>query len=686
MIAIIIACITQKQTRKRVGNGGEEMKKSFSWLYRCISWTLCLALLMPVMAGLPASAAEEELYIRPLAGGAAQVAMSRDHVAVLRSDGTVAATGNNEWGQCNVDRWTGIVKIWAADGVTLGLTEKGELLNTAGTMGGWKDIVEVAAAPVSFASMTVVVGLKADGSAVSMGVNARGLVPLNKDVCNVSGWTDMVQVLVYEGIYGLKADGTVLEAGFPGAEPYEISVSQWSGVQQLVKSDYGIFGLTQEGGVLAQSSAYGCESWDNVVRIIPGSLNSVCGLTADGRLLAGGEVAADCGSMTNLVDAAVGAGRVVGLKDDGTAVFSPEPQGMGRAEQNRWSNIKELVYDPGFSVVAALGYDGSVICASLETLEPFDSCDGWTKMAKLYCEGGLWLGLKKDGTFVSNDLSLDLGSLTAGVVNTRPKEEKMDLVAAGLHHSLYVRSDGKVSGSGQSSLGRLDVEDWTDIVAVAASSHTVGLRADGTVVAVGPNGSGQCNVSQWTDVVDVGAGFLNTIGLTADGTVLIAGGNEYDQMKLAGRQGITDVTAGGSTLYALTNRGAVYYSGSNAYSQSEVETWSGIVAVSAGATHVVGLKSDGTVVAAGNNENGQCEVQEWTDIVALAAGSTYTVGLRSDGTVVHAGSNAFGQKDVEKWTDVELISAGAYHILGLTSDGKILAAGSNGHGQCDVAN
>ena len=652
------------------------------WFGRIWIFALCLALILPM--GMPVGAAEEEIYLRPIAGGVAQVAMTDDHIAVLRSDGTVAATGNNDWGQCAVSKWSRIVKIWAGPGVTLGLTDTGELLNTAGTMGGWKNIVDVDVAAVTTGSMTVVVGLKGDGTAVSMGVNSRGTVPLGKDVFNVTGWTNIVQVLVRERVYGLKDDGTVLEAGAKGQESPDNPVSGWTGIRKLVKTDTCIFGITQEGTVLAEKNIPGIEAWENVVKIIPGSNGCVYALTADGQLLSAGEGSVDCSGLSGLVNAAVGAGRAVGLKADGSVVFAPEPQ-MDWKTRSRWNNTEELVFTPGGSVVAALQKDGTVVAADMDDLSSPGVCDGWSKVAKLFCSGDLWLGVKEDGSLICSSSGMDLSGLTAGVKNTRPPEKSVSLIGAGLYHSIYVRSDGKVSGAGQSSLGRLDVDGWTEIVAVAAAAHTVGLKANGTVVAVGPNGSGQCDLSHWRDIVDIGAGYLNTVGLTSDGTVVVAGGNDYGQLNLTGRQGIVDVAAGGATVYAVTNKGAVYCAGSDVYGQAQVEDWAGIVAISAGTSHVVGLRADGTVVAAGNNDNGQCDVEEWTDIVAVAAGSTHTVGLKSNGTVVYAGGNAFGQSDVLEWTDVIAISAGAYHTLGLTASGKILTAGSNEYGQCDVA-
>jgi len=54
---------------------------------------------------------------------------------------------------------------------------------------------------------------------------------------------------------------------------------------------------------------------------------------------------------------------------------------------------------------------------------------------------------------------------------------------------------------GSNTLGKCDVSDWTDIVAISAGDyHTVGLKSDGTVVAVGNNDYGQCDVSDWTNI------------------------------------------------------------------------------------------------------------------------------------------------------------------------------------------
>lgn len=67
----------------------------------------------------------------------------------LREDGSVIATGKNEFGQCNISDWRDIIAI------------------SAGTRHS--------------------VGLRADGTVVAVGENKDGQ-------CNVSGWRDIVAV------------------------------------------------------------------------------------------------------------------------------------------------------------------------------------------------------------------------------------------------------------------------------------------------------------------------------------------------------------------------------------------------------------------------------------------------------------------------------------------------------------
>ena len=101
---------------------------------------------------------------------------------------------------------------------------------------------------------------------------------------------------------------------------------------------------------------------------------------------------------------------------------------------------------------------------------------------------------------------------------------------------LYAR-DGTVVAAGSNDKGQCNVQDWTDIIAVAAGfEYTVGLKSDGTVVATGSNPNGQCDVQDWTDIVTIYVGntATDTIGVKSDGTIVGVGGTEGRYLPSAG--------------------------------------------------------------------------------------------------------------------------------------------------------
>ena len=58
------------------------------------------------------------------------VAAGGTHTVGLRADGTVIATGGNDYGQCNVGGWTDIVAIDAGRFHTVGLRADGNVVAT----------------------------------------------------------------------------------------------------------------------------------------------------------------------------------------------------------------------------------------------------------------------------------------------------------------------------------------------------------------------------------------------------------------------------------------------------------------------------------------------------------------------------------------------------------------------------
>lgn len=94
-------------------------------------------------------------------------------------------------------------------------------------------------------------------------------------------------------------------------------------------------------------------------------------------------------------------------------------------------------------------------------------------------------------------------------------------IAKGLNFVVAVQGDGTVRAAGDNAYSQCDVQDWRDVVAVAAGyDHALGLKKDGTVYAAGNNEYGQCSVSGWKDIVMVTATLGGSYGLTGDGRVL----------------------------------------------------------------------------------------------------------------------------------------------------------------------
>ena len=118
------------------------------------------------------------------------IAAGHRHTVGLKSDGTVMAVGDYNYGQCDVSGWCNIVAVAAGNvhmatntgnAHTIGLKSDGTVAAVGWNKNGqcevndWCDIIAVAA------GWRRSVGLKSDGSVVAVGRN-------NEGQCNVSGW------------------------------------------------------------------------------------------------------------------------------------------------------------------------------------------------------------------------------------------------------------------------------------------------------------------------------------------------------------------------------------------------------------------------------------------------------------------------------------------------------------------
>jgi len=159
-----------------------------------------------------------------------QVSAGYEHTVGLRSDGTVVATGDNYWHQCDVGSWTNIAEVSAGRRHTVGLRSDGTVVatgdNTFGqcNVNSWSNIVEVSA------GWYHTVGLRSDGTVVATGDNGW-------NQCNVGSWMDIVQVSAGgRHTAGLRSDGTVVADG--NNDDGETNVSSWTEIVKVSAGGY----------------------------------------------------------------------------------------------------------------------------------------------------------------------------------------------------------------------------------------------------------------------------------------------------------------------------------------------------------------------------------------------------------------------------------------------------------------
>ena len=251
------------------------------------------------------------------------------HTVGLKSDGTVAAVGDNEYGQCDVREWTDIVAISAGGGHT--------------------------------------VGLKFDGTVVAVGENDYGQ-------CDVREWTDIVAISAGgRTTIGLKADGTVVACGKCG-------VGDWSDIIAVSTSDRHTVGLKADGTVVAggdnENEQCNVEEWVDIVAVSAGAAHTV-GLKSNGTIEYCGLYSANWkGTPYDLKEivAISSGGDAIGLKADGTvAYYADNYYGQGNVEG--WSDIVAVSISSYHTV--GLKSDGTVVAVGKND-DGQCNVSGWT--------------------------------------------------------------------------------------------------------------------------------------------------------------------------------------------------------------------------------------------------------------------------------------------------------------------
>lgn len=243
------------------------------------------------------------------------------HVLVVKSDGTVSATGDNSAGQCNVPAGlTGVVAVAAGTSSSMALTAGGTIVEWGASWMG--------KAPTSLSGVVAIarggdhgLALKSNGTVVAWGDNSFGQ-------CNVP--TDLAKVIAIAGSsstsFALKSDGSVIAWGRNDSGECNVP-ENLSGVVALSAGHTGALALKSDGTAVSWGSLPSVpEGLSNIISVAVGNRHAVA-LKADGTVAAWGGASSFSypnGDMVNLVPWNVSNAVAITAGNDRTYVISAD--------------------------------------------------------------------------------------------------------------------------------------------------------------------------------------------------------------------------------------------------------------------------------------------------------------------------------------------------------------------------
>ncbi|MEE1139506.1 MAG: hypothetical protein U0M02_13605 [Acutalibacteraceae bacterium] len=250
------------------------------------------------------------------------------HMVCVRSDGTVAAYGENDDGECRVNAWKDVIAVSAGGDYTYGLQKNGQVLVTAqktkphiwgydnnhvAISAGWNHVVALRAngtvvangenncGQTNIMDFTDIVAISA-GCHHTVGLKSDGTVVATKYIdspersnddysgqCEVYGWRDIAAVAAgYDHTVGLKTDGTVVAVG--SNEYGKCNVGEWTDIVAVAVGSHHTVGLKADGTVIYagwHEGVDGVKDWSDIVAVSACQFNTI-GLKSDGTIVAVG--------------------------------------------------------------------------------------------------------------------------------------------------------------------------------------------------------------------------------------------------------------------------------------------------------------------------------------------------------------------------------------------------------------
>ncbi len=274
-----------------------------------------------------------------------------------------------------------------------------------------------------------------------------------------------------------------------------------------------------------------------------------------------------------------------GITKDGKVLVAGD-NSYNQGNVDLWENIVSI--DGYGEYTIGLTEQGTVNVAGNLSEVHQDFVSTWEHIIDV-ASGDLYVvALKNNGTVVATGHNGD------GQCNVEDWKDIVD-IDAGWRFTVGLTQDGELLFTGKipddMEKGYLNTKDkWKDVVKIAASGgdpihddrgkgHVVGLTSNGHVIAIGDNSKGQCNIEDWENIIAIAAGDWYTVALTDEGKVLITGENEkgskyIEQEKIDNWEKIQEIAAGYGQTLVVKNDRFVDVMGFDDYSKgSDVIDW-----------------------------------------------------------------------------------------------------------------
>lgn len=236
-------------------------------------------------------------------------------------------------------------------------------------------------------------------------------------------------------------------------------------------------------------------------------------------------------------------------------------------------------------------------------------------------------------------------------------------VCEGEGFTIILNDDGSVSHAGLISKYANSVDDWKNIVDIAAgSAHVIGVDSNGRVSCVGDDSFGACDINGTRNISKVYATKNGSILVDRDGALTFSG-SFIGSGSIRNYYGVKDIASSNNILALLCSDNTIDVYTKNSLNYLQAESWNEIVDVACGDSFVAGLDRYGKVHIEIDNDEIKGQVEVWSNIIAIDGASDYLIAY--DGTKIYGvGNNSYGQFVKEEIIKqrLEMVSNVEYNI------------------------